>query len=214
MTVTPVSVAALKLELTLPLAMLMNEPKTHQKLKWPSAEQKEWPELPGRSSSILFCAGEDEGLGCNEFFASFWILCLCVVLWIISFLHLIVKWLWGTRHERCHLQIHLAEKKNYNKQLRQIFQPSAAAMHPSLLAELSSSPLGLFGLLQNELVAFSIPTCCVSPLITPWGHGACSRRVKFAANCIILSKSHLSEIRLQQKALPIAYGYFGRLTSV
>lgn len=57
----------------------------------------------------------------------------------------------------------------------------------------SSWPLGL---LQNEPVAFSIPTCCVPPLINPQGHGPCSRRVRFAASCIILPKTHLSENRL------------------
>lgn len=56
----------------------------------------------------------------------------------------------------------LGEKKKINKQLRQIFHPSAAAVHPSLLG-----PHCLMRLLQRELVAFSIPTCCVAPLMSP-----------------------------------------------
>lgn len=53
-------------------------------------------------------------------------------------------------------------EKNSNKQLRQIFHPSAASVHPSL-----PGPHCLVRLLQKELVAFSILTCCVAPLMSP-----------------------------------------------
>lgn len=60
------------------------------------------------------------------------------------------------------------EKKKFNEQLRQIFHPSAAAVHPSL-----PGPHCLIRLLQKELVAFPIPTCGVALLMSPRGHGAC-----------------------------------------
>lgn len=85
----------------------------------------------------------------------------------------------------------LGKEKKFNKQLRQVFHPSAAAVHPSLLG-----PHCLIKLLQKELVAFSIPTCGVAPLMSPRGHGACFQKVKFAANCIILPKTCLSKSSL------------------
>lgn len=115
---------------------------------------------------VLQCRKWDSGLQC--------VLCFilnslpaCSVrseLCVVSFLHLIIKWLWGTGHERYHLAIYLTGRK------LQRDEASISAVHCC-----PSCPVGLFALLQSKPEPFSISTCWISPLINPWGCRSCSQ---------------------------------------
>lgn len=88
-------------------------------------------------------------------------------------------------------------KKKKKKSWGRFFNCPLRYVHPLLLAAWAFS---LFGLWQNTLVAFIISTCCVSPtnksLRAQSLLSDVRMRVKFAANWIILWKTHLSKSRL------------------